>query len=87
MTSLNKQLQIGSVFPGISLSALCFTKNDAVLKVERSEIKDEIMNYLKKQGKGKDLFISDLSTNLKIGPKKVINALRELEEEGFLTLD
>lgn len=73
--------QAGSLFPSISGSALCLTNGKEIDKIELEHIKKEIVRILNLRGK---VNISDLSEELNYPPRKIVLALRELEEEGII---
>lgn len=73
--------QAGSMFPSISGSALCLTNGNEIEKTEIEFLKREIIRILNQKGK---INISFLSEELNFPPRKIVLALRELEEEGII---
>ena len=74
--------QAGSLFPSISGSALCLSNNNEIERVEREYLKKEIIRILNERG-GK-VSISYLAEELSNPPRKIISALKDLEEEGLI---
>lgn len=73
--------QAGSLFPSISSSALCLTNGNEIERTEIEFLKREITRVLNQKGK---INISNLSEELNFPPRKIVLALRELEEEGII---
>lgn len=73
--------QAGSLFPSISGSALCLSNGNEIEKVEREHFKKQIINILNEKER---VNISSLSEELQIPPRKVVSALKDLEEEGLI---
>lgn len=74
-------LRKGSFFPSSSTATLCFAKKKTIGDIKRSRIKKDIMKYMRSH---RGAYISDLSQNLHVEPKKVVVAIRELKDEGLL---
>lgn len=73
--------QAGILFPSVSGSALCLTNGNDIKQIEIEHIKKEIICILDEK---KNVSISYLSEELNYPPRKIVSALKELEEEGII---
>lgn len=70
---------MGSFFPSSSSTTICTFK--PIESIELKLLKENILKYLKSH---EGAYISDLSIELKVEPKKIIKAIRELKEDGMI---
>lgn len=73
--------QTGSISAGIVSSALCLSNGNEIGKVEIDHFKREILRILNEREK---VSISTLAEELETSPRKIVSALKELEEEGLV---
>lgn len=79
-----EHFQMGSIFPDISLPVLCFQVERRISKLEIAQLKFKIMDYLKKHKKA---YVSDLAVKLDVEPRKIVQAVKELREEGVISVE
>ena len=73
--------QAGSLFPSVSGATLLQWGNKELGNIEIKEIKKRIVKVLNERS---SINISTISEEFGFPPRKVISALKELEEEGIV---
>jgi len=75
------RIRIGSFFPSSSSATICNAKTKSIEDMESRRTKDEILKYLDSH---RGAYISELSQKLHVEPKKIVEAIRALKDEGLL---
>lgn len=74
-------IQNGTFFPSSALATLCLTKTKPISEIQLKRMKKGIMRYL---GIHEGAYISELARELRVKPKEIVFAIKELKEEGLL---
>ena len=75
------RIRFGSFFPSSSSATICNFKTKPIKDIELKILKEDISKYLHSH---RGAYISELSNKLGVEPKKIVEAIRELKEEGMI---
>ncbi len=87
MKQMNKQseiFQIGSALPIIAPLNMLGVGSNKIRKIEIENIKREIIDFLKHHEKA---YVSDIAISIDRHPRKIVQAIRELRDEGLISDD